>query len=154
MRNIELSRILVLVVLLSIPGSFAFADIGWIAADYPGLCPAGDHHQSINMNGRPISRPKIIDEKELLDKLRSGNEQESFTAAVSLALGGNLKAFSYLLEKRDLNLLRMYGSYYQNINGSRCVDPTIESKAIELLDDPELRGKYLDIFRQKSLSEP
>jgi hypothetical protein len=146
MRNELLSRTLVLVVLFSISGSFAFADTQLVTVDSPVLCPKGNHHKSINMNGRPISVPKILDEKELLEKLRSEDEEEALTAAISLALGGNLKAFSLLLEKRDMNLLRMYGWNYQNRNGHRCVAPFIENKVIELFDDPEIREPLLSFF--------
>ena len=146
MRSIIFSRILVLILLLSIPGSFAFAETAWVTGYSSVLCPKGDHHKSINMNGRLISIPKILDEKELLTRLNSKDVQESRTAAVSLALGGNLKAFSTLLENRDLNLLRIYGWNYQNRNGNRCVDPFIENRVIELFDDPELKEPLLSFF--------
>jgi HEAT repeat protein len=147
---LSILAILVLVVLLSTPGSFAFASTALVTVDYPVLCPKGEHQKGISLNGRTISIPKILEEKELLKRLRSGDEKESRTAAVSLALGGNLKAFSFLLEKRDLNLLSIYGSYYQNRNGSRCVDPIIENKIIESFDDRELR-EYLLTFFGKNL---
>jgi hypothetical protein len=98
------------------------------------------------MNGHIISVPKILDEEELLNRLSSEDEQESRTAVISLALGGNLKAFSTLLEKRDMNLLSLYGWSYQNRNGRRCVDPLIENKVIELFDDHELREPLLSFF--------
>ncbi len=146
MKNIILSRIVAPWAFLFIPVSFSLADTQPFMTDYPALCPKGDHHKSINMNGRTISAPKIPDEEELFSQLRSGEEKESLRAAISLALGGNLEAFSYLLEKRDLNLLRLYGWNYQNRNGSRCVDPFIENKIIELFDDPELREGLLALL--------
>jgi len=146
MKNIILSTIAVLFFLLSIPGSFAFAKTAQDIADYYALCPKGDYQKSIVLNKRPISVPKILEEKELLKTLRSENENETRTAAISLALGGNLEAFTFLLTKRDLNLLSLYGSYYQNRNRSRCIDPKIENKIIEALDDPELREYLLTFF--------
>jgi hypothetical protein len=158
MRNIILVITAVLVVLLSIPGSFSFADTALVTIDYPSLCPKGEHQKGISLNGRTITVPKILEEKELLERLRSGDEKESLTAAISLALSGNLKAFSFLLEKRDLNLLRLYGSYYQNRNGSRCLDPLIEKEIIELFDDPELRESLLaflgkNLYQSRKLFE-
>jgi HEAT repeat protein len=146
MRNIVIIIFAVLVVLPLIPDSFAFADTVRITVDDSVLCPNGDHQKSINLNGHTISVPKILEEKELFKRLRSGNEKESLTAAISLALGGNLKAFSFLLKERDLNLLSLYGAYYQNRNGSSCVDPLIEQKIIESFDDPELREYLLSFF--------
>lgn len=141
-----LSRISVLVVLLTIPGSFSFADTALTTADSPLLCPKAEHHKSINLNGRIISAPKVPEEKELLNRLRSEDEKESRTAAISLALGGNLEAFSILLEEKDMDLLRIYGWNYQNRSGGRCVDPFIENTVIELFDDPELREPLLSFF--------
>jgi hypothetical protein len=146
MRRIDIGIIAILIVFFLNPSSYAFADTALLTADYPFLCPKGDHQRSISLNGRTISVPKILEEKKLLKSLRSGDERESLTAAISLALAGNLKAFSVLLEERDQNLLRLYDSYYQNRNGSRCVDPLIEKEIIESFDDTELRESLLAFF--------
>jgi hypothetical protein len=150
MRRIDTGIMVVLIAFFLISASYSFADTALVAADYPYLCPKGDHHKSISMNGRTINMPKILEEKELFEKVNSRDEKESRTATISLALSGNLKAFSVLLEKRNLNLLSLYGSFYQNRNGSRCVDPHIENKIIESFDDTELR-EYLLTFFGKNL---
>jgi hypothetical protein len=146
MKRIDVAIIAFLIALFSISTSYSFADTALVAVEYPVLCPKGDHQKSISLNGRTIGIPKILEEKELLKRLDSGDEDESRTATISLALSGNVKAFSLLLRKKDLNLLSLYGSFYQNRNGSRCVDPHIENKIIESFDDTELREYLLTFF--------
>ena len=158
MKRIILNIISILVVLLSISASFVFAETGLATVNSTVLCPKGDHQKGIVRNGRTISVPKILEEKELLKRLRSGEEKESLTAAISLALSGNLKAFSFLFKKRDLNLLRIYGSYYQNRNGIRCIDPIIENMIIESFDDTGLRECLLaflgkNLYQSRKLFE-
>jgi HEAT repeat protein len=128
--------------------SYAFENTAHFTVGHPNLCPEADHQKSITLNGRAISVPKILEEKELLERLHSRDQKESFTSAISLGLGGSMRAFSVLLKKRDLNLLSLYGSYYQNRNGSRCIDPLLEKKIIEKFDDPELKEYLLTFFRK------
>ncbi len=148
MRNIILTIIAVLMAFLSIFSPYAFSDKERVKIDQSFLCPKSNRQKSVIFNGQPVGAPKILEEKELLKRLHSRDKKESHTAAVSLALGGNLRAFAFLLEKRDLNLLSLYGAFYQNRKGSRCVDPKIEKKVIEKFDDPELRESLLAFFRK------
>lgn len=111
------------------------------------LCPMASPAKSINLNGRILAPARSPEQEEAyLETLRSSDGEELNRAVIALALGGNLRAFKNLLESRNLNLLSMFGGFYQNKDATRCVDPFIESAIVDYVDDPELSEPLLSFF--------
>ena len=112
-------------------------------------CPAADRIDQLNFNKKILYIPKSKDQvRDLLEKISSSNQNEAARAIVSLALAGNLKAFTKLLNSQNANGLSLYCSYYQNANEKKCIDPVLEAAVIEYLDDPKTGEPLLQLFRK------
>ncbi len=80
-------------------------------------CPAADRIDQLNFNKKILYIPSSEDQvRDLLGKISSSNQDEATRAIVSLALAGNLEAFTKLLNAQNTNGLSLYCSYYQNSN--------------------------------------
>lgn len=117
------------------------------------LCPPEtDRAQSLRDSGtgQTITAPASPEEAAALLAGVSSEDPAGRNLAVSaLALGGNLEAFRYLLQGRD-PALSLYALTYRNGDGSRCVDPRIESAILRHLDDPAL-SRAMHAFLTKNL---
>jgi len=112
-------------------------------------CPAADRIDKLNFNKKILYIPDSEDQvRDLLGKISSSNQDEATRAIVSLALAGNLDAFTKLLNAQNANGLSLYCSYYQNSNEKKCIDPLLEAAVIEYLDDPKSCDALLQLFRK------
>jgi hypothetical protein len=90
MKKFILSIISVLIVLLSMPGSFAFANVALVTVNYSVLCPKGDHHlcrQQVD---------SLFDEKNLDEELYI-----SFSKRLNAFIGNESAPYTALMEKRE-----------------------------------------------------
>lgn len=112
-------------------------------------CPNADRIYQIDFNNEILLIPNTEDEvQDLLGNISSNKKDVSDRAIISLALMGNLEAFKKLLNEGNNNWLRLYCSYYQNANGTKCIDPLLEEAVIEHLNDPETGVALLQLFRK------
>ncbi len=112
-------------------------------------CPAVDRIYQLNFNKKIRYIPSPEDQvRDLLGKISSSHQDEATRAIVSLALAGNLEAFTKLLNAQNANGLSLYCSYYQNANEKKCIDPVLEAAVIEYLDDPKSGEALLQLFRK------
>jgi hypothetical protein len=112
-------------------------------------CPAADRIYQLNFNKKILYIPGPEDQvRDLLGKISSSHQDEATRAIVSLALAGNLEAFTKLLNAQNANGLSLYCSYYQNANEKKCIDPVLEAAVIEYLDDPKSGEALLQLFRK------
>ncbi len=112
-------------------------------------CPAADRIDKLNFNKKILYIPDSEDQvRDLLGKISSSNQDEATRAIVSLALAGNLEAFTKLLNAQNTNGLSLYCSYYQNSNEKKCIDALLEGAVIEYLDDPKSGEALLQLFRK------
>ena len=141
------------IVILLFCGLSVFAGEGVLFAGPDALnsnpCPAADRIDQLNFNKKILSIPGTEDQvRDLLGKISSSNQNEATRGIVSLALAGNLEAFTKLLNAQNPNGLSLYCSYYQNANEKKCIDPVLEEAVIEYLDDPKLGEAFLQLFRK------
>ena len=110
-------------------------------------CPAAERIDSLNFNKKilaiPVSEDQILNH---LGKISSSNRDEARRSIVSLALAGNVEAFTKLLHNQHVNGLRLYCSYYQNTDEKKCIDPVLEEAVTEYLDDPKSGEALLQLF--------
>lgn len=86
-------------------------------------CPAADRIYQLNFNKKMLYIPDSEDQVwDLLGKMSSSNQDDATRAIVSLALAGNLEAFTKLLNAKNANGLRLYCAYYQNANEKNGVE--------------------------------
>ena len=112
-------------------------------------CPAADHIDQLKFNKKILYIPDSEDQvRDLLGKISSSNQDEATSAIVSLALAGNLEAFTKLLDAQNANGLSLYCAYYQNADEKKCIDPVLETAVIEYLDDPKSGEALLQLFRK------
>ena len=112
-------------------------------------CPAADRIDQLNFNKKILYIPDSEDQvRDLLGKISSSNQDEATRAIVSLALAGNLEAFTKLLDAQNANGLSLYCAYYQNADEKKCIDPVLEAAVIEYLDEPKLGQALLQLFRK------
>lgn len=91
----------------------------------------------------PATAEEAAAARELLS---SADDVARRTAALSLALAGDLPTFNSLLNDRDLTSLCAYASSYVNPEGHACLADEIENAILVHFDDAALRPCLLSFF--------
>ena len=149
--NYRISASVIVIFLFS--GLSVFAGEGVLISGPDALnsvpCPAADRIDQLNFNKKILYMPDSEDQvRDFLGKISSSNQNEAARAIVSLALAGNLEAFTKLLNAQNATGLSLYCSYYQNANEKKCIDSVLETAVIEYLDDPKSGEALLRLFRK------
>lgn len=137
-----------IIVFISIFLSLQRADAG----EPDNVCPpAVDRPKSIfhSNTKQVITPPASPGETEFLMRQMSSEDITARTVAImALALGGNIDAFTKLLDSEDASGIFIYALKYSNADGTRCLDPVIEKAIIEHLHDRFLsRGMHAFLSR-------
>ncbi|MDP3260439.1 MAG: hypothetical protein Q8M34_07630 [Thermodesulfovibrionales bacterium] len=112
-------------------------------------CPNADRIYQANFNNEDLQIPNTEDQvRDFLGNISSNKKEISDRAIVSLALSGNLEAFKKLLREGNDDGLFLYSSFYQNDNGTKCIDPILEKAVVEHLSTPKTGNALLQLFRK------